>query len=67
VSIKRKPVVQNEHYEVNGKDVYIDCNENWIASVELTTQETNAFSNYKKAIINNPMLKKHTTATYKGS
>lgn len=31
---------------VNGKEVYKDANQNWIARQELTTQEQNAFNNY---------------------
>lgn len=65
MSIKIKPIEQGEKYEVNGKVVYLDSNQNWIATQELTTNEAKAFQNYKEAIIENEDLKKHPKATFK--
>ncbi len=67
MSVSIKPVIDHEMYLVNDKNIYKDTNSNWIAKHELTVQETNAFSNYKKAVIENKAFKKHTKATYKGS
>ena len=59
------------YYELSGglkikseRFVYKDSNGNWIARQELTTQENNAFSNYRKSVIENTAFKKHTKATY---
>lgn len=65
MSVKIKPIDIGEKYEVNGKIVYLDSNENWIASQELTTNEVNAFGNYRQAIIENKNIKKHPKITYK--
>ena len=40
---------ENEQYEVNGKVVFKDSNGNWIALLELSTQEQLAFNNYIKS------------------
>lgn len=66
MSILIKPITDHEMYDVNGKEIYKDGNGNWIAQDELTQQERNAFSNYRKAVIDNPAFKKHGKATYKG-
>lgn len=66
MAIEIKPIVQHESYSVNGKEVYKDSHGNWIARHEMTMQETNAFNNYKKVVIENKAFKKHTNATYKG-
>ena len=65
MSVKINPIVDHERYNVNGKEIYKDTNGNWIAPAELSSQERNAFYNYKKAIIENPRFKKHTKAEYK--
>jgi hypothetical protein len=49
---------------VNGKEIYKDMNGNYVARIELTITEANAFNNYKKAIIDNPNFSKHTKAEY---
>lgn len=67
MSVKIKPIVDHESYDVNGKEVYSDRNGNWIARDELTVQERNAFNNYRKAVIENAKFSKHTTAEYKGT
>jgi hypothetical protein len=64
MSVTILPVVDHESYNVNGKEVYKDSNGNWIARQELSTQETMAFSNYRKAVIENKAFKTHTKATY---
>jgi hypothetical protein len=38
--------VNDENVDVNGKRVYLDHNQNWVATVELTTQEKNAFNQH---------------------
>lgn len=67
MSIKIKPIEKGEKYKVNGKVVYLDSNQNWIATEELTTSEKNAFNNYKNAVIENEDLdlKEHPEAEYK--
>lgn len=64
MSVVIKPIVDGSQYEINGKDIYKDTNGNWIARQELTTQELNAFNNYKKAIIENENIKTHRVAIY---
>lgn len=64
MSVKIEPKTDHESYLVNNKEVYKDSNGNWIARQELTTQENNAFSNYRKSVIENTAFKKHTKATY---
>lgn len=66
MSIVINPISDHELYEVNGKEIYKDSNENWIAREEFTQQERNAFQNYRKAVIDNKNFKKHTKAEYKG-
>jgi hypothetical protein len=65
MSVKIIPIVDHESYNVNGKEIYKDTNDNWIARQELSTQETMAFNNYKKAVIDNKAFKKHTKAEFK--
>ena len=65
MSILIQPIKDHELYEVNGKEIYKDQNDNWISREEFNQQECNAFTNYKKAIIENKNLKKHTRSTYK--
>jgi hypothetical protein len=66
MSVRITPLVDHESYSINNKEVYKDSNGNWIYRQELTSQEVNAFHNYKKAVIENKAFKKHTKATYKG-
>jgi hypothetical protein len=65
MSVRIEPKTDHESYNVNGKEVYKDSNGNWIQRQELTSQELNAFNNYKKAVIENKAFKKHTKATYR--
>ena len=65
MSVTINPVIDHESYNVNGKEIYKDTNGNWIARQELTTQETMAFGNYRKAVIENTNFKKHTKAEFK--
>lgn len=66
MSVKIIPITDHEAYNVNGKEVYKDSNGNWIHRHEFTTQETMAFNNYKKAVIESGAFKTHTKAEYKG-
>ena len=63
---ERYNTTQNRSRELfsEQQEVYKDSNGNWIARQELTTLENNAFSNYRKAVIENTAFKKHTKATY---
>lgn len=65
MSIVINPITDHELYEVNGKEIYKDSNDNWVTRQEFTQQERNAFNNYKKAVIENKAFKTHTKATYK--
>lgn len=65
MSVQILPITDHERYEINGKEIYKDGQNNWIAREELTQQERNAFFNYKKAVIENKNFKKHTKATFK--
>ncbi|WP_395075348.1 hypothetical protein [Flavobacterium sp.] len=67
MSIKIIPIVDHESYDVNGNTVFLDGLGNWYCKAELSQRESNAFHNYKNAIIENKDIKKHTTSTYKGS
>lgn len=49
MSVVIKTIATGEKYEVNGKLVYKDGNENFVATEELTTQETNEFRRHIKA------------------
>ncbi len=60
MSVVIVPIKDHESYEVNGKEIYKDSNDNWIAREEFTQQERNAFVNYRKAVIENKAFKKHT-------
>ncbi|AWG24808.1 hypothetical protein [Flavobacterium kingsejongi] len=64
MSVKIKPITDHEVYEVNGKEVYKDSYNNWIARESLTSAEHKAFANYKRGVINNPAFKPHKPATY---
>lgn len=64
MAVRIEPIKDHEEYNVNGKLVYKDPNDNWLMNQELTTQERTAFSNYKKVVIENKAFKKHTKATY---
>lgn len=64
MSVKITPIEDHERYSVNNKEVYKDSNGKWIQRQELTSQEMSAFTNYKKAVIENKAFKKHTKATY---
>jgi len=64
MSVRIIPITDHELYEVNGKQIYKDSNGNWLQRQEFTTQELNAFNNYKKAVIESGHFKTHTKATY---
>ena len=59
-----KPIVELESYDVNGKEVYKDTNNNWVARQELTANESKAFLEHKAKVIDKPDFKKHPKATY---
>ena len=63
--IRIVPIADHEQYEINGKLIFKDSDGNWVCKSELTSQELNAFENYKKAQIENPNLKRHTKSTFK--
>ncbi|MGR3790063.1 hypothetical protein ACUXZJ_11385 [Flavobacterium sp. TN-1] len=65
MSIVIEPKTDHESYLVNGKEVYKNSYNSWIASTELTCQERKAFEIYKQKVIDNPAFKKHTKATFK--
>lgn len=65
MSITIKPIVEHESYDVNGKEVYKDSNNNWVARQELTTNEAKAFNEHKSKVIDKAEFKKHPKATYK--
>lgn len=66
MSVKIKPIIDHEQYEVNGHLVHKDQLGNWSCKQDLSEKELRAFRNYEKVVIKNPKFKKHTKATYKG-
>lgn len=59
------PLTDHESYNVNGHTVYKDSNENYISRTDMSDMELRAFRRYKTAVIDNPIFKTHTKATYK--
>lgn len=57
MSIQINTVVAGEQFEVNGKLVYLDHNQNWVATVELTTQEKEQFNKHLATLNNKPTAK----------
>lgn len=53
MSVQIREIRKGEEYEVNGKNVYKDSNENWIAREELTEEEHVTFRRHKKHIEDN--------------
>lgn len=53
MSVQIREIRKGEEYEVNGKNVYKDSNENWITSEELTEEEFVTFRRHKKHIEDN--------------
>jgi hypothetical protein len=66
MSVTIVPITDHETYSINGKEVYKYSNGNWIDKQNLSDAENRAFRTYKKQVIENPIFKKHTKATYKG-
>lgn len=64
MSITIKPIVEHESYDVNGKEVYKDSSGNWLARQELTANESKAFSDHKRNVVDKPEVKKHPKASY---
>ena len=62
--IRIEPITDHERYRINGKEVYKDASDNWIATQELTQQEQHDFANYKTSIIDNKAVKRHTKANF---
>lgn len=52
MSVKIAPMKEYNHYTVNGKIVYKDSNENWIASPSLTDIEKRFFNEYRNCLEN---------------
>ena len=50
MAVEIREIRKGEEYEVNGKNVYKDSNENWIAREELTEEEFVNFRKHKKSI-----------------
>jgi hypothetical protein len=53
MSVQIREIRKGEEYEVNGKNVYKDSNENWIAREELTEEEFVTFRRHKKHVEDN--------------
>lgn len=53
MAVQIREIRKGEEYEVNGKNVYKDSNENWIAREELTEEEFVTFRRHKKQIEDN--------------
>ena len=53
MSVQIREIRKGEEYEVNGKNVYKDSNENWIAREELTEEEFVTFRRHKKIVEDN--------------
>ena len=53
MSVQIREIRKGEEYELNGKNVYKDSNENWIAREELTEEEFVTFRRHKKHVEDN--------------
>lgn len=53
MAVQIRELRKGEEYEVNGKNVYKDSNNNWIAREELTEEEFVAFRRHKKHVEDN--------------
>ena len=53
MAVEIREIRKGEEYEVNGKNVYKDSNENWITREELTEEEFVTFRRHKKHIEDN--------------
>ena len=53
MAVQIREIRKGEEYEVNGKNVYKDSNENWITREELTEEEFVTFRRHKKHIEDN--------------
>lgn len=53
MAVEIKEIRKGEEYEVNGKNVYKDSNENWMAKEELTERELHEWKRHKKLIEDN--------------
>ena len=53
MSVQIREIRKGEEYEVNGKNVYKDSNENWVAREELTEEEFVTFRRHKKHVEDN--------------
>ena len=45
--------IDDRNYTVNGKSIYKDANQNWVAPVELTTKEKKTFTDHLKKVESN--------------
>ena len=50
MAVQIREIRKGEEYEVNGKNVYKDSNENWITREELTEEEFVTFRKHNKSI-----------------
>ena len=66
MSVKIRPIIDHECYEVNGNTVFKDENGYWKNKDNLSFIEILAFVQYQNVVINNPRFKKHTQAIYRG-
>lgn len=53
MAVEIKEIRKGEEYEVNGKNVYKDSNNNWISREELTESEFQEWKRHKKLVEDN--------------
>ena len=53
MAVQIKEIRKGEEYEINGKNVYKDSNNNWISREELTDSEFQEWKRHKKLVEDN--------------
>lgn len=53
MAVEIREIRKGEEYEVNGKNVYKDSNNNWISREELTESEFQEWKRHKKLVEDN--------------
>lgn len=51
--------VNERQYSINGKHLYLDTNNNWVATEEITTRESETFRKHLESIKKNNLKPPH--------